>query len=93
MEKSIEEQYRKSFDDINEWKGFLQENGFVVLANVINNEKVDKYIHEIYKTLEILTNNKFDFTNEDSWSIGGSFPFMLHGGMIQNIGHAQFQWN
>lgn len=31
--------------------------------------------------------------NNSTWKKSDNYPYMLHGGMIQYIGHTKFQWD
>lgn len=89
----IDETYRIPLENSSEWKKHLEEEGFVVLSGVISQERAQYYILEMLKCLKVLSENRLDIENPKSWSKGKSFPYMLHGGMVQYVGHSQFQWD
>ena len=43
--------------------------------------------------MEKLSRGKLDKNNPETHSLGKNYPFVLHGGMIQYIGHSQMQWD
>ena len=86
-------EYRFEFSNLEGWKKFLEENGYVVVSSLLTRIESDKYLNEIWKTIEILSEGKVSLKNKNSWVLGKNYPFMLHGGMIQYLGHTQFQWD
>jgi len=89
--KQDHNRYRFAFDDTDHWLPFLMENGFVVVSNVVNEadcQKALKDMKECFKNLSpLLTDDEETWTKDENW------PFLLHGGMVQYVGHSNFQWD
>ena len=92
QETSFSKEYRFEFSNFNGWKQFLEENGYVVVSSIISKTESDKYLTEMWKSIEVLSEGKVSSKLKTSWILAKNYPFMLHGGMIQYVGHTQFQW-
>lgn len=81
--------YRFDFKNSDDWIAHLKEKGFAVVGGVISQQDCDRIVLEMKSCLK-----KFSpqLTDEKSWTVGKNYPFMLHGGMVQYVGHAKFQW-
>jgi ectoine hydroxylase-related dioxygenase (phytanoyl-CoA dioxygenase family) len=90
---AFSKEYRFPLSNIKDWKKYLEENGFVVVSSVISKEECKKYLNEMWNVLEILSEGKVNQKDKTTWTKAKNYPFMLHGGMIQYIGHSQFQWD
>ncbi len=75
------------------WKKFLEENGYVVVSSVISKNDCEKYVNEMWKLMEILSEGKVKQNDKNTWTLAKNYPYMIHGGMIQYLGHTQFQWD
>jgi hypothetical protein len=82
------------FDILNpNWKGFLYENGFVVISNVVAGDSAAKYVQRLWLDIEELSDGKVNQCDMKSRTKASNYPFMMHGGMIQYLGHSQLQWD
>lgn len=93
QEMAFSKDYRIPFSEVDAWKKFLEENGYVVVSGVISKEDAEKYVGEMWKVVEVLSEGKVSAKDKKTWSLAKNYPYMLHGGMIQYVGHAQFQWD
>jgi ectoine hydroxylase-related dioxygenase (phytanoyl-CoA dioxygenase family) len=84
--------YRFERHQIAEWKAYLAEHGFVVVADALSPEQNQQVVDEMLDVLCELSDGKLDKQKPKTWSVAKNYPFMLHGGMIQYVGHAGFQW-
>jgi len=85
-----ESSYRFDFSNFDAWSNHLTEKGFVVVGNVVDRDDCKRIVQEMKECLQ-----KFSpqLTNDEkTWTVGKNYPFMLHGGMVQYIGHTKFQW-
>lgn len=73
------------------WKGFLLENGFVVLSNIVDN--ADEYLDRMWDDITELSGGKVDRRIPSTRAKASNYPYMMHGGMIQYMGHSQLQWD
>lgn len=92
-ESAFSKQYIIPYTNTEGWKSFLEENGFVVVSSVITKSECEKFVNEMWKTIEILSCEKVNSKDKNTWTLAKNYPFMLHGGMIQYLGHTQFQWD
>jgi ectoine hydroxylase-related dioxygenase (phytanoyl-CoA dioxygenase family) len=91
MEKIETLPYRFPFEETSKWKNHLQEHGFVVVSGVISEDVCKKVIHQMREALcQLSPNLKID--DDSTWSKTENYPFLLHGGMVQYVGHSKFQW-
>jgi len=79
--------------NVSDWKKYLEENGYVVVSSVISKQECEFYVKEMWKSLEILSEGKVSASDKSTWEKAKNYPYMLHGGMVQYIGHSQFQWD
>jgi len=84
------ESYRFAFSDTANWLAHLKEKGFVVVSGLISEQDSNRITEEMKECLQKFSSNLKD--DEKSWTVGKNYPFMLHGGMVQYVGHAKFQW-
>jgi len=90
MQKSTNhDSYRFDFKDTESWLSHLQDKGFVVVSGVISPEDSQRVIQEMKECLQKFSPN---LTDEKSFADSKNYPFMLHGGMVQYVGHSKFQW-
>jgi hypothetical protein len=73
------------------WKDHLAEEGFAVVRGVVSPTRCNDHIEDMRNTLQKLSNGKLS-GDPASWGLSGNYPFLLHGGMVQYLGHTQFQW-
>jgi len=85
-------EYRFDIAD-EQWKGFLLENGFVVLKEVVSREQADGYLGRMWVDIEELSGGKVNRNNPATRSRASNYPYTMHGGMIQYMGHSQLQWD
>lgn len=81
---------RYSLHDVDGWRSFLHTNGYAVIANVLTPTQVSSAMTRIWDIFESLGSVKRD--DPKTWVTAKMWPPMLHGGMIQYIGHAPVQW-
>jgi len=93
QELAYSKDYIIPYTNYEEWKRFLEENGYVVVSSVISKTDCEKYVNEMWKLMEILSDGKVKQKDKNTWTLSKNYPFMLHGGMIQYLGHTQFQWD
>jgi ectoine hydroxylase-related dioxygenase (phytanoyl-CoA dioxygenase family) len=91
MEKD-EASYRFPFEDEKGWRKHLHDEGFVVIANYLSQEECHQYVEEFWDIMEVLADGTLDKKDPATHSLGKNYPPVLHGGMIQYIGHSQPQW-
>jgi ectoine hydroxylase-related dioxygenase (phytanoyl-CoA dioxygenase family) len=90
---AFSKEYRIPISDVETWKKFLEENGYVVVTSVLSKSECEKYLAEMWRILEVMSEGKVSSKDKSTWTLSKNYPYMLHGGMIQYIGHAQFQWD
>lgn len=83
--------HRFELEDAQGWREFLAQEGYVVIAGVLDDEVVAQSLDEMWAIMEALAPVRRD--EPATWSRSANWPPMLHGGMIQYIGHSQLQWN
>ena len=76
-----------------EWKKYLDENGFVVLKNILPRETMIKYFKLFAKDWKFVSPN-FDFHNKETW-IPSNSPMMWNKGMVywNGLSHSDFMWS
>src|SRR5690348_11994482 len=84
--------YTFDLNDLSNWKRHLEEQGFVVVRGVVSSEVASSRIAAMRDLLKRLSKGKLT-DQEESWRRASNYPFLLHGGMAQYIGHSQFQWD
>jgi hypothetical protein len=92
FEDDFTKDYRIPFKNTEQWKNYLKKNGFVVISEYLSKEKSAAYYDQMLLVLEILSQNKFKKDDLKTWTKSSNLPYMPHG-MIQYIGHSQFQWD
>jgi ectoine hydroxylase-related dioxygenase (phytanoyl-CoA dioxygenase family) len=82
----------ESFDlaDRAGWTTFLAEQGYAVVRGVLSPEATTTAVQDLWGLMEALSSIRRD--KPATWRIGKNWPPMLHGGMIQYLGHTQVQW-
>ncbi len=83
------EQYRFELDNP-DWPAFLDAHGFVVLRRVVADAPV--FVEAFWDILEALSDGGLDRKQPATQQRGKSWPSMLHGGMVQYVGHSAAQW-
>ena len=91
MEKEVGN-YRFAFEDEQAWRGHLQSEGFVVIANYIPKADCDRYVQDFWGVMEVLSDGSLDRNDPNTHVLSKSYPPVMHGGMIQYIGHSKPQW-
>ena len=89
-DNNLKDDYRIHISKTDQWKKYLEDNGFVVLTSCISINECDDYLNKMWKTMEILSEGKVRLEDKSTWESSKNWPFMLHGGMVQYIGHSQF---
>lgn len=81
-----------SIIDENKWKSYLDEYGFVVLGNILDNETYRELFKQFYIDWNTITPN-FNFHDKNTWTETNS-PINWNIGMITSYGsaHCKFQW-
>ena len=64
----------------------------MVIANWLSEDICEKYVDEFWGIMEYLSQGKVDRNDASTQILGKNYPPVLHGGMIQYIGHSQPQW-
>ncbi len=82
------EQYRFDLDHPG-WPGFLDEHGFVVLRRVVADAA--DFVSAFWDLVEALGEG-LDRRDPATQQRSRSWPAMLHGGMVQYVGHSSAQW-
>lgn len=83
------EQYRFALEHPG-WPAFLDAHGFVVLRRVVADAPA--FVDAFWGLLEALSDAGLDRNAPATQQHGRAWPSMLHGGMIQYIGHSAAQW-
>ena len=90
MEK--QETYRFRFEDEQGWRQHLDEKGFVIIAEWIPRADCQEYVQQFWGIMETLSDGTLDRHKPETHVLGKNYPPVLHGGMIQYIGHSKPQW-
>jgi hypothetical protein len=77
---------------VKKWKQYLSDNGFVVVKNFLPKEICEKYMDEVWEMMEKLSLGKIKKNDIESQKNQANYPSAHHGGLMQYIGHAKFQW-
>ena len=77
-------------EDVEGWSTFLREHGYVVVAEALSEAQSQEGLDEMWGLMESLADVRQ--ADEESWSRSANWPPMLHGGMIQYLGHTPLQW-
>ena len=88
-----EESYRFKFEDEAGWRKHLEDQGFVVIAEWIPREDCREYVQQFWGIMETLSDGTLDRNKPETHVLGKNYPPVLHGGMIQYIGHSRPQWD
>jgi len=88
--ESTTQSYRFDFTDTERWLSHLTDKGFVVVSGLVTSDDSKRIVTEMKECLKKFAPNLQD--DEESWTKEHNYPHMLHGGMIQYVGHAKFQW-
>lgn len=84
--------YQFDFSQTNDWKNYLSENGFVVITGIIGEDLIQEIKSGIYDCLEDFSQGHIDRNKPETMKYSKNYPYQLHGGMIQYLGHSDFQW-
>lgn len=90
MEK--ENNCRFPFEDEKGWRTHLDTQGYVVIANWVSREVCEQYVQDFWGIMETLADGTLDRKDPGTHILGKNYPPVLHGGMIQYIGHSRPQW-
>ena len=90
IQTTAELSYRFDFKDTEKWLQHLKDEGFAVVGGLVSEADCQKAVSDMKKCLSTLSPKLTE--DEETWSQGENYPFMLEGGMVQYIGHAKFQW-
>ncbi len=81
------------FDITGDWKNYLLNAGFVVVSGIVNKEQAARYLAQTWDVIEELSNNNVKRDDLATRKKHSNYPYMMHGGMIQYLGHSQVQWD
>ncbi|MFT5686820.1 MAG: ectoine hydroxylase-related dioxygenase (phytanoyl-CoA dioxygenase family) [Myxococcota bacterium] len=81
---------RFELHDLTGWSEFLHTHGYAVIKSVITKEQAAEALDEMWALMEALSPVRKD--RPKTHRLGKNWPSMLHGGMVQYIGHAPLQW-
>lgn len=70
----------------------MSEQGFVVISNWLGKEECAKYVDDFWEIMEILADGVLDRKDPTTQVLSKNYPPVLHGGMIQYVGHSRPQW-
>lgn len=87
------ESYRFSFKEEAAWRNCLKEQGFAVITDWLSREECDHYVQKFWDIMEILADGTLDRKDKETQILSKNYPPVLHGGMIQYVGHSQIQWD
>lgn len=79
-----------ALDDRAGWARHLHDRGYVVVRGALSASQCQDAMRELWKLMEALGPVRRDAPS--TWSPAASWPPMLHGGMIQYLGHTELQW-
>ena len=82
--------YRFSLADVDQWRMHLAEHGFVVVSDVLSPAQARDGLSQMWSLMAALSDVRED--DPDTWAKSANWPPMLHGGMIQYLGHTPLQW-
>lgn len=85
-------EYRFNIAD-QSWKGFLLDNGFVVIKEIVPRQAADQYLSRLWSDMEELSSGRVSRDDVNTRLHASNYPYMIHGGMIQYLGHSQLQWD
>ena len=83
-------QDRFALSERDSWAGHLCEHGYAVVAGVLSREECGLALSEMWGIVESL--GAVRRGDPEAWGQGRLWPPMLHGGMIQYLGHTGLQW-
>lgn len=83
--------YRIAARDVRAWRRHLEEEGFVVVGGAISAARCAEHLRNMRETLRVLSQGKLS-DDPKTWTVAANYPFLLHSGMVQYVGHAPFQW-
>ena len=63
-----------------------------MIANWLDEDLCEKYVQEFWDIMEFLSDGMLDRNDLSTQKLGKNYPSVLHGGMIQYIGHSKPQW-
>ena len=87
----MEPEYRFNIDDP-KWKRYLLDTGFVVLK-YLSADEATQYLDRMWVDIEELSGGKVNKNDPTTRTRASNYPYMMHGGMIQYLGHSQVQWD
>lgn len=58
----------------------------------LSEEECQKYVQDFWDIMEILADGTLDRKNPETQVLSKNYPPVLHGGMIQYVGHSRVQW-
>lgn len=79
-------------DEIN-WKKYLDNEGYVVLKNILNHDEIFTYMKTFIQEWKFVS-PRFDFSDKSTW-INDNCPMIWNKGMIYSngFGQSEFQWS
>lgn len=85
--------YRIPFEQEDQWQEHLKREGFVVVANYLPQAECNEYVAKSWDIMEHLAEGKLNRKDQSTQKLSNCYPPVLHGGMIQYVGHSQLQWD
>ena len=79
-----------ALEERDRWASHLAERGYVVVRGVLSKEQADSALSDMWSLMEALGTVRK--SSPRSHRASTSWPPMLHGGMIQYLGHTELQW-
>lgn len=64
----------------------------MVIAGWLSSEECAKYVQDFWTIMEVLADGTLDRSKPETQVLSKNYPPVLHGGMIQYVGHSRPQW-
>ncbi len=86
---------RIPLDEVDRWSSFLHTHGYAVVADVLDPAQVSAAVDALWSISEAMAPEDGSGVRRDdprTWRRASSWPYGLHGGMVQYLGHTPIQW-
>lgn len=84
---------RIPLSEVDRWAGFLHEHGYAVVSGAVTRSDADEALDALWAIVEALApEGGVRRDRPATWRRGKAWPYALHGGMIQYLGHTAMQW-
>lgn len=93
MEEKEWDDYRIPFAEAERWKAYLKKHGFVVVSDYLQRQECEHYVGRFWTVMEHLSEGRLQRKDEATHGNADNYPFNLHGGMVQYVGHSAVQWD